>query len=69
MENTRSAVIPDPEQKPLLRPTEVASTLRWSKNTVYELIHSGELAHIKVGGRYWVPTAALREYLRLPAAS
>jgi excisionase family DNA binding protein len=61
-------LIPDPEAKPLLRPSEVATTLRWSKNTVYALIKSGELETIKVRGRFWIPTSALREYLRLPAA-
>lgn len=68
MTNTYS-LIPNPESKPLLKPQEVAPLLGWSKNTVYELIHTGELESIKVRGRYWVPTSALRAYLRLPAAS
>ena len=62
-------LIPDPEEKPLLRPSEVAPMLKWSKNTVYGLIKSGELEAIKVRGRFWIPTSALREYLRLPKAS
>lgn len=68
MMNTVTPLIPDPETKPLLRPTEVAATLKWSKNTVYALIKTGELETIKVKGRFWVPTTALRAYLRLPAA-
>ena len=71
MENTvthLTQLIPDPEAKPLLRPSEVASILKWSKNTVYALIKSGELEAIKVKGRFWVPTSALRSYVRLTAA-
>lgn len=68
MENAVTPLIPDPEAKPLLRPTEVAATLKWSKNTVYALIKSGELETIKVKGRFFVPTSSLRAYLRLPAA-
>jgi excisionase family DNA binding protein len=65
---TTAPLIPDPEIKPLLRPSEVAPLLRWSKNTIYALIASGELEAIKVKGRFWIPTSALRAYLRLPAA-
>lgn len=61
-------LIPSSEEKPLLRPSEVASLLKWSKNTVYDLIKSGELEVIRVRGRFWIPTTALRAYLRLPAA-
>lgn len=68
MTNTVTPLIPNPEEKPLLRPMEVASTLKWSKNTVYALIKSGELPTIKVKGRFFVPTSSLRAYLRLPAA-
>lgn len=68
MENSPVTVIPFPEEKPLLRPREVARLLRWSPNTVYALIKSGELEAITVKDRYFVPTAALRAYLQLPAA-
>jgi excisionase family DNA binding protein len=68
MENTVTHLIPDPEAKPLLRPSEVAPMLKWSKNTVYALIKSGELEAITVRGRFWIPTSSLRRYLRLDAA-
>jgi excisionase family DNA binding protein len=64
-----TTLIPDPREKPLLRPSEVAEILKFSKNTVYGLIEAGELEHIKVRTRFWVPTTALMAYLRLPAAS
>lgn len=64
-----TALIPDPEEKPLLRPSEVAPLLKWSKNTIYALIKSGELEAITVKGRFWIPTKALREYLHLEEAS
>lgn len=72
MTNTLSPVegprgLPGPEEKPILRPSEVAWYLRWSKNTVLSLIHSGELAAIKVGNRYFIPNTELRRYLRLPS--
>lgn len=68
MENT-ATVIPFPEDQPLLRPREVARLLRWSPNTVYALIKSGELDSLTVKGRFFVPTSALRAYLQLPAAN
>jgi excisionase family DNA binding protein len=63
--NNRS-VIPDPETKPLLRVTEVADLMGWSKNTVYALIHDGQLGAIPVQKRFYVPTTKLREFLALP---
>lgn len=52
----------------LLTVAEVASVLRVSKMTVYRLIHSGDLAHVPVGTSYRVPVAAVRRFLRGPAA-
>ena len=60
-----TVVIPDPETKPLLRPTEVAAVMGWSKNTVYALIHDQQLGSIKVRQRLYVPTTALRAFLQL----
>jgi excisionase family DNA binding protein len=61
-----TVVIPEPETTPLLRATEVAELLGWSKNTVYELIHSGQLPSIKVRQTIYVPTTGLRTFLQLP---
>lgn len=68
MANTITSLIPTAEEKPVLRPSEAAQLLHWSKNTIYDLIKSGDLEVIKVKGRFWIPTSALRAYLRLPAA-
>ena len=43
---------------------EVASTMRVSKMTVYRLVHSGELAAVRVGRSFRVPERAVHEYLR-----
>lgn len=48
-----------------LRLTEVAEILNTSLNQVYALVHSGELAGIKIGGRgQWrVETSELEAYI------
>lgn len=43
--------------------TEVAATLRVSKMTIYRMVHTGELSHIRVGSSYRIPDAAVRELL------
>jgi excisionase family DNA binding protein len=43
---------------------EVAALMRVSKMTVYRLVHSGELASVRVGRSYRVPERAVNEYLR-----
>jgi excisionase family DNA binding protein len=43
---------------------EVAAVLRVSKMTVYRLVHSGELASVRVGRSFRVPERAVNEYLR-----
>ncbi len=63
--SSHTVVIPDPETKPLLRPTEVAALMGWSKNTVYGLIKGKQLKSIKVRERLYVPTTALRSFLQL----
>ncbi len=42
---------------------EVASLMRVSKMTVYRLVHSGELAAVRVGRSFRVPDAAVHAYL------
>jgi excisionase family DNA binding protein len=61
--------IPTAETKPLLTPPEVAAILRVGKNTVYDLIRSGQLPAFKVGRSYKVPTAELRKFVGLPPGS
>ena len=43
---------------------EVAAQMRVSKMTVYRLVHSGELASVRVGRSFRVPERAVNEYLR-----
>ena len=42
---------------------EVAAVMRVSKMTVYRLVHSGELASVRVGRSFRVPERAVNEYL------
>ena len=37
-----------------MTPMEIAKALRISKMSVYRMIHSGELSHVKVGTQYRV---------------
>ncbi|MCJ2031304.1 excisionase family DNA-binding protein [Methylobacterium sp. J-043] len=38
------------------------------RDATYRAVHDGSLPTVKVGGRYRVPTAKLREMLALPPA-
>ena len=42
---------------------EVAALMRVSKMTVYRLVHSGELASVRVGRSFRVPERAVHDYL------
>jgi excisionase family DNA binding protein len=42
---------------------EVAATMRVSKMTVYRMVHSGELAAVRVGRSFRVPEKAVHDYL------
>jgi excisionase family DNA binding protein len=44
---------------------EVATVMRVSKMTVYRLVHSGELASVRVGRSFRVPERAVHDYLHL----
>ncbi|WP_125772980.1 helix-turn-helix domain-containing protein [Antribacter gilvus] len=45
------------------RVEEAAEALRISRATIYELIRSGNLRTVKLGGRRLVPVAAVSEYV------
>nr|WP_253846270.1 helix-turn-helix domain-containing protein [Actinosynnema pretiosum] len=51
-------------QVTFLTVAEVALVMRVSKMTVYRLVHSGELAAVRVGKSFRVPEKAVDEYLR-----
>jgi excisionase family DNA binding protein len=42
---------------------EAATLMRTSKMTVYRLLHSGELASVRVGRGFRIPEPALARYL------
>ena len=44
---------------------EVAAIMRVSKMTVYRLVHSGELASVRVGRSFRVPERAVHDYLHM----
>lgn len=44
---------------------EVAAVMRVSKMTVYRLVHSGELASVRVGRSFRVPERAVHDYLQV----
>jgi excisionase family DNA binding protein len=47
----------------LLRIDEVAHHLRYGRTKVYELIKSGEIPSIKIGGNTRVPMKALQKWI------
>jgi excisionase family DNA binding protein len=57
------SVLPSPrtlgDVPDLLKVDEVAAMLRVSKMTVYRLVHSGELAGVRVGRSYRIPRDAV----------
>ncbi|HEY8474078.1 MAG TPA: helix-turn-helix domain-containing protein [Natronosporangium sp.] len=51
-------------QVKFLTVAEVAALMRVSKMTVYRLVHSGDLAAVRVGRSLRVPEQAVHAYLR-----
>ncbi len=47
----------------LLTVAEVAASLRLSRNKVYELLYSEQLASVKIGGARRVPASAVRAFV------
>ena len=47
----------------LLRPTEAAEAIGICRSKVYELLASGELPSIRIGGSVRVPLDQLREWI------
>ena len=52
-------------QVKFLTVAEVAALMRVSKMTVYRLVHSGDLAAVRVGRSFRVPERAVHDYLRV----
>lgn len=51
------------DNETFLTVAEVAEIMRVSKMTVYRLVHSGELAAVRVGRSFRVRESAVSEYL------
>jgi excisionase family DNA binding protein len=47
----------------LLRPREVADLIGISRSTAYELINSGQIPSLRIGGMLRVPAAGLEEMI------
>lgn len=47
----------------LLTVAEVSNMLRVSKMTIYRMVHSGELTHVRVGRSFRIPADAVRSIL------
>ena len=45
---------------------EVAKLLGIGRNTAYDLIHSGQLKHIRIGRQIRITRTAILEYLGMP---
>jgi excisionase family DNA binding protein len=50
-------------ENPLLTVTEVADRLRLSPNKVYELLHSHQIPHIRLGRKFRIPAQALERWI------
>ena len=53
----------------LLRPTEVAEAIGIGRSKVYELLGSGDLPSIRVGGAIRVPVTALHAWIERQLAA
>ncbi len=61
--------LPDPSERPLLRVDELVGLIPgMSRSAAYNAVGRGELPSVRVGRRIYVPNAALRDRLQLPAA-
>jgi excisionase family DNA binding protein len=57
--------LPRPEEQPTIRVAEFAEAAPCGINSVYALIHSGELPVIRIGRKMLIPTSAARRFLAL----
>jgi len=56
-------VMPDTDQQHFLTVDELATFLRVSRTTAYELVWSGKVPRLRVGGRWRIPRAELEKQL------
>ena len=53
----------------LLTVAEVSTLLRVSKMTIYRMVHSGEIPHVRVGRSFRIPADAVRRILSTRSTS
>ncbi len=64
------AALPDPAERPLLREPEARRALPgMSRSAFYDAVQRGDLPSVRVGRRLYIPNAALRARLQLPASN
>ena len=61
--------MPNTALRLLLRPAEVAEALGIGRSKVYELIHSGQLPSIRIGGSLRVPIDQLTHWIEQQGAT
>lgn len=54
----------DRPSRNLLTVTEVAAICRVSKMTIYRMLHSGELSHVRIGNSYRIPENVVDDILK-----
>lgn len=59
------AVLPKAEERPTLSVEEVAHWLGIGRTAAYDAVGRGDIPSIRIGNRIKVPTAALRQMLKL----
>jgi excisionase family DNA binding protein len=57
--------VPDPTVQPVMAVKEVQTVFPVSRATIYEAIRRGDLPAIRIGQRWFIPTAAVRRLLCL----
>ena len=58
--------LPTPEERPLLRPTDLLEVIPGLKRSaVYAAIGRGDLPSVRIGSRIYIPTAAVRRLFQL----
>jgi len=64
MAHPTPASLPDvPAERLLSSFAEVQAALSCSRSTVYKLVREGELTPVKIGGRRYVVTQSMRDYV------
>jgi Helix-turn-helix domain len=54
---------PDPTTKPTLSVDETRAILGWSRSSAYDAVRTGQIPSFRIGRRFFIPTARLREML------